>query len=203
MKTLLLSSAAVALLAVPAGAQTLSYGATLTSNYVSRGFSQTNDGWALQPWAEFESNGWYAGLWASNVDFGPDTVELDLYGGYRWTLENTSVDLGYARYFYNSTGDASGELYLLVEHEAGRATLSAGMHLGHAGGLTINNAYAGFALAMNDQISLSTHGGVAGGLPYGDFGVSYAVSDAVSVDARYHRGTGINRRVVVSASIGF
>ncbi|MCB1404926.1 MAG: TorF family putative porin [Rhodobacteraceae bacterium] len=203
MKALFLSAAVVALLAVPAAAQTLSYGATLTSNYVSRGFTQTNDGWALQPWVEIESSGWYGGLWASNVDFGADSVEVDIYGGYRWSRENTSFDLGYARYFYDDSGDAGGELYVLIEHEIGQATLSGGMHMGHAGGLTMNNAYVGFALAMTDQISVSAQGGVAGGLLYGNLGASYAVTDAVSLDARYHLGNGINTRAVISASIGF
>jgi len=66
-RILTLTALAAAFHAAPAAAQsfTLSYGTTLTSNYVSRGFTQSNDGWALQPWVEVETaQGWYAGLWA-------------------------------------------------------------------------------------------------------------------------------------------
>ena len=46
-----------------------SYGADMTSNYIYSGESQS-DGFAIQPWAEVENNGFYVGFWGSNVDFG-------------------------------------------------------------------------------------------------------------------------------------
>lgn len=207
MKAILATGAAVLALsaAVPATAQdfTFSWGGTVTSNYVSRGFSQTNNRPAFQPWVEVESNGFYAGIWASNVRFPPDRVEIDLYGGYRWSVENTSFDFGYARYFYNSTGDCCGEFYLLGSHEAGNITLFGGAYFGHTGGLTINDAHGGFSVGLMDRLSASARLGIAGGAGYGDAGLSYAINDNFEVDARLHRGAGIGTRAVVSVSFGF
>ncbi len=99
MKKTLLASGVAALpltAAAPASAQgyTFSWGGTVTSNYISRGVTQTQNRPAFQPWVEVESNGFYGGLWASNVRFGggdSDRVEVDIYGGYRWSIENTSL----------------------------------------------------------------------------------------------------------------
>jgi len=207
MKALFVSGAAVMALfaAVPATAQefSFSWGGTVTSNYVSRGFTQTNNRPAFQPWVEVESNGFYAGLWASNIDFPPDSVEIDVYGGYRWSIESTSLDLGYARYFYNNSGDLGGEIYLLGSHEAGKVTLFGGVYFGHTGGLTLNDAHGGFSVALMDRVSASTRVGIAGGAGYGDVGVSYAINDNFEVDARLHHGVGIGTRAVASVSFGF
>lgn len=77
----------------------------LTSDYVFRGVTQTDESPALQ--GSFDvghASGLYAGAWASNVDFdAPDGIdlELDLYVG--WTLEfenDTWLDLQLVRYLY-------------------------------------------------------------------------------------------------------
>jgi uncharacterized protein (TIGR02001 family) len=77
----------------------------LTSDYVFRGVSQTDEKPALQGSLDFGlANGLYAGAWASNVDFdAPDgiDIEVDLYVG--WTLEfanETWLDLQLVSYLY-------------------------------------------------------------------------------------------------------
>lgn len=209
-KTLLASGvAAIALLAaVPASAQGLafSWGGTLTSNYISRGQTQTLNRPAFQPWVEVESNGFYAGLWASNVNFGAgesDRVEVDIYGGYRWSIENTSFDIGYARYLYNSSGDCCGELYALVEHEAGTLTMFGGAYFGHSGRLSVNDLHAGFSVELMERLSASTTLGHASGAAYADVGVTYAITDNYEVDARVHRSGSLGTRAVVSVSFAF
>ena len=55
----------------------------VTSDYQWRGVSQTDGNAAIQVGVEHERNGFYGGLWTSNVDFNDDTnIEYDLYGGY-------------------------------------------------------------------------------------------------------------------------
>lgn len=188
-----------------ASAQSLSFGATLTSDYMSRGLSQTNHEAAFQPWVEYESNGWYAGLWASNVSFAPDHVEVDLYGGYRLALNNTSFDMGYARYFYNRTGDAGGEIYVLVEHGfSENAAINGGVYLGHSGSLTVNDAHIGFSAVVLPNLTASTTFGVTpGSMYYGVVGVNYAIGDNFSVEAELHNARTQSTRLVVSTSLSF
>ena len=204
-RILTLAALAAAFHAAPAAAQslTLSYGATVTSNYVSRGFTQSN-GWAFQPWVEVETaQGWYAGLWASTVDLGTDRAELDVYAGYRWAVGNTAFDLSYLRVYMDDTGDAGGEIGFAVEHDLGRVVLSGALAVGHAGSLTMNDAHAGMAYAINDRLSASGTVGIAGGSGYGDLGLTYALRDSVELDARLHGGDGIGHRLVLSAGVAF
>jgi uncharacterized protein (TIGR02001 family) len=87
-------------------------GIDIATDYVSNGISQTNGKPALQAHLEVENSGFYAGTWMSNVDFAnSDNAEIDLYLGYRSGLgDKLFVDLGYARYLYDSTGDCCGEI---------------------------------------------------------------------------------------------
>jgi len=210
LRTLLASGVAVAALlaAVPASAQglTFSWGGTVTSNYISRGVTQTLNRPAFQPWVEVESNGFYGGLWASNVNFGPgdpDRFEIDIYGGYRWSIENTSFDIGYARYLYDRSGDCCGEAYGLVSHEAGTLTMFGGVYFGHSGAIRINDAHAGISVEVMERLSASTTLGHGGGVTYANVGVTYAINDNYEVDARVHRSTALGTRAVISASFNF
>lgn len=205
-KTFALAGIAALMLSTAAGAQSLSFGVGLTSDYMSRGMTNSNNRPALQPWAEYENSGFYVGVWASNVDLGADRIEVDLYGGYRWSTNNTNFDLGYARYFYDSTGDAGGELYALVSHDLSEsgASLFAGMYVGHAGGLTLNDAHGGISIPIADRLSGSARVGVSGaGNVYGNMGVTYSVNDRLDVDARVHRGNAGGPRYVLSAAFSF
>ncbi len=81
-----------------------------TSNYLWRGVTQTNDAVAVQGGLDYNhDSGFYAGTWASNVDFGDDTsYELDFYAGYAGNItEDLSYDLGYLYYAYP---DADGSI---------------------------------------------------------------------------------------------
>ncbi len=75
----------------------------VTSNYLWRGVSQTDDAAAIQGGIDYEhESGFYLGTWASTVDFGDSTsYELDLYGGYSGSIgENFSYDVYYLYYAY-------------------------------------------------------------------------------------------------------
>jgi uncharacterized protein (TIGR02001 family) len=86
----------------------------VTSNYVFRGLTQTDDGVALQGGVDYvHEAGVYAGAWASNVELSPGDkgYETDLYAGYNFKLnENVTFDVGYIAYLYSSTnGDPDAD----------------------------------------------------------------------------------------------
>ncbi len=88
----------------------------VTSNYVFRGITQTDDGAAVQGGIDYiHENGLYAGAWASNVESGTGDkgFETDLYVGYNFELnENVVFDVGYITYQYSSTNiDDADEIY--------------------------------------------------------------------------------------------
>ena len=103
-------------LAMSTQAAELTANVGVTSNYVFRGITQTDDGVALQGGVDYvHEAGLYAGAWASNVEFGNDKgYETDLYAGYNFKLnENVTFDVGYIAYLYSSLAgdnDAS-EIY--------------------------------------------------------------------------------------------
>lgn len=99
---------------VEESASPFSWSMDLTSDYVFRGVSQTDEEPALQLGADlgFES-GIYVGVWASNVDFGsgsPD-IEIDTYVGWNTDLnESFNLDLMVNRYNYIGSADGYGNI---------------------------------------------------------------------------------------------
>jgi len=92
-----------------AQASGLSGSLTLTSDYVFRGFTQTNEKPALQGGIEYEAeSGFYVGTWGSSISWLSDSdpaissqLELDGYLGYRGQLSDTiSFDVGALYYGY-------------------------------------------------------------------------------------------------------
>jgi uncharacterized protein (TIGR02001 family) len=87
-----------------------------TSDYTFRGASQTDEGPALQGSFTYTAPvGFYAGVWASNVDFGdggPD-AEIDTYIGYNTDLgdEFVNLDVMLNRYNYVGGDNASDLAY--------------------------------------------------------------------------------------------
>ena len=92
-----------------------SWSVAATSDYVFRGASQTDEGPALQAGLTWTaSSGFYAGAWASNVDFGSGgpNVELDTFIGYNTDLggdDFVNLDVMLNRYNY-AGGDNPSDL---------------------------------------------------------------------------------------------
>ena len=95
---------------------TLKSSLDLVSDYVFRGRSQTDANPAVQGGFELGHHGFYAGVWASNLDYGgadangdgiADSavapVEFDWYGGLKREFKGFSLDIGL---IYNSYPDA-------------------------------------------------------------------------------------------------
>ena len=96
----------------------LSANVALTTDYVFRGFTQTDENAAVQGGFDAECGMFYAGVWASNLDFGGDTtisgdsndfanIEIDYYAGVKAEIPGTpvSVDLGAIYYTYPNAWD--------------------------------------------------------------------------------------------------
>ena len=86
-----------------ASAAEISGNVTMATDYVFRGVSQTSEKGAIQGGFDVDfGNGFYAGTWASNVDFGSEvTTEMDFYGGYAFdAAEGVGVDLGVVHFIY-------------------------------------------------------------------------------------------------------
>lgn len=114
MKTTALSLMLATLLPGIAMAQgSLSGNIGVTSNYIWRGVTQTDDESAVQGGIDYvhETN-LYAGAWTSNYGNG-NGYELDLYGGFRGSMNDIPFDAGIIMYQYpvQNTGSDATELY--------------------------------------------------------------------------------------------
>lgn len=82
----------------------------IASDYVFRGFTQTQEAAAIQGGLDWDSgHGFYLGTWASNIQFGipgEGSAELDVYGGYKGSTGKFTYDIGAIRYFYPGTNKA-------------------------------------------------------------------------------------------------
>ncbi len=109
---------------------TTSANMALTSNYVWRGMTQTDNAPAIQGGIDFGYNGFYLGTWASNIswtDNDNSSMELDVYAGYANSFAGIDYDLGYIRYAYPKVQDDNNfdEAYLSLSKDLGFGTLSA------------------------------------------------------------------------------
>ena len=114
MKKSLIALALVGAFAAPAiaeeaaGPHSFSANAALVSDYVFRGISQTQNRPAIQGGFDYShSSGLYLGTWGSNVSWVQDTgmktnnsLELDVYGGYKGAVGPVSYDVGVLQYYY-------------------------------------------------------------------------------------------------------
>ncbi len=111
----LVSGSALAQTAAPAAAEpasTLAYNVGVVSEYRYRGIAQSHFKPALQGGVDYaDKSGFYAGAWASTIRWISDNqtadgqgadgpLEVDLYGGYKWSMGDVAFDAGYLRYEY-------------------------------------------------------------------------------------------------------
>ncbi len=96
---------------------TLSGNIALTTDYEFRGLSQTQHEPAVQGGFDLTYGQFYAGTWASNLNFGSAgpiqvhvPMELDVYGGIRPKYGPVSFDFGVIAYLYpNAYDPGTGE----------------------------------------------------------------------------------------------
>ncbi|MDP3400156.1 MAG: TorF family putative porin [Brevundimonas sp.] len=127
MKTLFACASALVLLTTAQAAHAQSepevaYNIGVVTDYVFRGFSQSDEDLALQGGIDVGVDGFYVGGWASTVDFGDGTdAEVDIYGGYRTQLAGFDVDIGAVAYLYVGQPSAADYDYIELKAAASRA----------------------------------------------------------------------------------
>ncbi|MCC6296599.1 MAG: hypothetical protein IT469_07830, partial [Pseudomonadales bacterium] len=89
-----------------------SFNVGATTDYVFRGASQTDEDPQIYAGADVTAGQFYAGVWASNVDFLDSTdAEVDVYAGVKPTLGPVSADLGVIYYGYVDAPSGSDYAY--------------------------------------------------------------------------------------------
>ncbi len=117
-KSITLGAAVAAVLASGAASADLTGNIGVASNYIWRGYTQSNDQAAVSGGLDYShDSGFYAGTWVSNVDFsggaGAGEYELDFYAGYGGEAGGFGYDLGVATYQYPINPNTSfTELYV-------------------------------------------------------------------------------------------
>ncbi len=81
-----------------------------TTDYIFRGYSQTLEEPTVQGGFDWASEKFYAGTWASRVDFGVEApMEVDFYGGFTPSVGPVALDIGMIGYFYPGSTDDFGD----------------------------------------------------------------------------------------------
>lgn len=114
---------------------TISGNVGLFSDYRFRGISLSDEQIALQGGLDLTTSaGLYVGTWGSNIeplfDSNGDSgeLELDVYGGYRFSAAEFSFDVGALGYLYPGTEDLNYyEIYGIVGKTFGMVATSAGV----------------------------------------------------------------------------
>lgn len=180
----------------------VSANATLTSDYVFRGISQSDGGPAIQGSFDFAQGNFYAGVWGSNVDFGDGSasVELDAYVGVTPTTGPVNWDLSVVGYFYPNADDPAGNFDYFEGIAGASIDLSEQVTVGakvaytpEYFGETGNGIYYELngAFKVNDAFSLSAAYGqqdvddFGGSYDTWNLGGAYAVH-GFTIDLRYH-----------------
>lgn len=142
---------------------------TLTSDYDFRGISQTALDPALQASLDFSTEGgFYAGLWASNVDFGKGTdadVEIDGLLGFRGSFnDDFSYDVGGTYYYFIGNGDKVdfGELYAALTYKNLTTKLWYSPDFSNFGE-SAWYAEGNLGFALPQDFNLTLHAGYSGG----------------------------------------
>lgn len=190
---------------VDEGGFDISFNVGVASDYVFRGISQTDEGVQVFGGVDVTRDSYYAGVWASNVDFAAfgddDTdIEVDFYAGVKPEIAGYTLDFAAIYYAYLNQPDGISELGYFeakaaVSRAVGPATLGlAGYYspeftgeIGPAFYYELNGAYT-----INDRFSVS---GAVGRQTYQDLddadyttfniGGAVALTPNLSLDLRY------------------
>ncbi|MAB25848.1 MAG: hypothetical protein CMK78_16135 [Pseudomonadales bacterium] len=165
------------------GEMDVSMTATLATDYIWRGQSQTDGVGAIQGSLDIaHESGLYIGAWASNIDsedFGGSSVEIDYYAGYGGVItDDITYDLSWTTYTYPKNSE--------IDVEEALASVSLyGFTLGAKYAYDPQSqlyTYIDYGFALPYDIGLGLHygltdtkdplDGVSGDEKYGDWAVS-------------------------------
>ncbi|MEA3330321.1 MAG: TorF family putative porin [Campylobacterota bacterium] len=186
MKFIKLSLAAALIVTLAQAEETsdvgISANVAMTSNYVWRGMTQSDNSPAIQGGFDVDYKGVYAGVWGSNVNFGTDaSMEFDVYAGYANEIYGIGYDIGYIQYAYpnDTKGSNFGEAYVGLSYDLEVVEISATASFGvDTDDLDADDNYeAGVSVPLPMDISLDATVG-----NYVHLGVYYSVGVAKTFD---------------------
>jgi len=173
---------------------------TIASDYRFRGISQTYTGPAIQGGVDYShpGSGIYLGNWNSNVSSilfsGGSGIEMDFYGGWKKSFGDFGLDVGSIYYYPNAefntnTGSAGGsaefdnwEVYIGGTWK----WLSAKLYYALDDYFGLGNVQAGDGYFLHKDTGAPLGGkGDSNGTTYIDLGVTYPVSDKLSIVGHY------------------
>lgn len=97
------------------------FGIAFTTDYVSRGVTNSDSRPAIQGYIEPSIGMAYLNIWSSNVDYGEgfEGAEIDVAGGIRPEFGPLSLDVGYVHYFYTPehVSPDYGELFAKADYD--------------------------------------------------------------------------------------
>lgn len=198
------TAAATACLATAASAQdepaapSVAFNVGVSNDYIFRGVSQTNGDMQVFGGADLSYGSFYAGAWASNVDFNDFTdAEIDVYAGVKPTLGAITLDLGVLYYGYVDAPDNAGygnwEFKAAASAAAGPATVGvAAFYSPDTFGAADDSLYAEVNASMPITEKLAV-GGALGHFAFegpGDYttwnlGATYTFLPNLAADLRY------------------
>lgn len=147
---------------------TVTANVAITSDYVFRGISLSDNGPALQGGLDWESEAFYVGAWGSNVSEG---LELDLYAGFTPSTGPIDWDFGVIGYFYPGADDDGAEF----DYYEGKIAASHDFTEQFNAGAAVYYAPENF--------------GETGSATYWEVNAAYQVSDAFAINGAYGNQT--------------
>lgn len=168
----------------------IAFAVTLTSDYISRGLTQSDHDPAIQGSIEASYGIVYGGIWASSVSFGGARgAEIDFYAGVRPEIGKLKLDFGYnLATFTNNVEVDTGELYAKAEIDpVDKLTLGAQFFINPENSETYTEANFTFELPSNFSVSGAV-GYVKNDTPYVTWnaGIAWNWDDWATLDLRYH-----------------
>lgn len=188
MKKIAISSLIGGILLATGAQAEITGNVAFSSDYMFRGISQTDNAPAISGGFDYShENGFYAGVWASNVDskfFDDANIEIDTYFGYAGGSEQFSYDVGFLRYNYPGTGtddNNTNEIYGSVGYDLDVVALSAGV--------AMSNDF--FGLDSSQYYSFGAD------IPVGDYSIAlgYGIQDIDDGENYSHYSVGISGEV--------
>jgi len=192
--------AASALISAPAmawesadGQHSTSASVAMSSDYMWRGYSQTDNEPAISGSFDYgHASGFYAGTWASNVDFGDNTSqEIDIYAGFSSEFGDSGVsyDIGLLRYIYPDENYGWNEFYASF----GYSYFSVG--IAHSGSV-YDSGEDGTYYSLGFDYDLPMGVALSAGVGFYDYDEETELDDGSTVDSATDYRIGLSTELV-------
>ena len=185
-KNLLISLvvSSIAFPSVSSAADEKSINIGITSDYLWRGVTQSDNKFSLSAGGDYNDNsGFYVGVWAASVDFDDNTnFEYDFYTGFQKEINNINFDIGYIRYGYQGEDNLDfSEVYIKANYKDLTFAISTLVD-SDTGGDFSDSTYieVNYDYSLTNQITMSVHGGYydfKDSENYQDFNLSFGYED--------------------------